>query len=199
MPCWLSCRICIRVKRAYITANEFERITGADLNEFSTAGRRLIGDMAAQHGARYGWRTVASSLKKIGTSSQCSSEGLCQSSRIIKNERQIVYAWHRRLAIRPTKLCCSKWRKHGSVWPSKNWPRATRIRNRPLRWPDELPLWFDLTIYAADNRCGRTNDGFRRYRSGHPQPASKRKRPDSGGRLSRRSLCFRAEQCRLLV
>ena len=33
---------------AYITANEFERITGADLNEFSTAGRRLIGDMAAQ-------------------------------------------------------------------------------------------------------------------------------------------------------
>ena len=49
---------------AYITANEFERITGADLNEFSTAGRRLIGDMAAQHGARYGWRTVASSLQK---------------------------------------------------------------------------------------------------------------------------------------
>ena len=24
---------------------------------------------------------------------------------------------------------------------------------------------------AANNRCGRTNDGFRRYRSGHPRPA----------------------------
>jgi hypothetical protein len=33
---------------AYITANDFKRKTGADLNEFSTAGRRLIGDMAAR-------------------------------------------------------------------------------------------------------------------------------------------------------
>jgi hypothetical protein len=49
---------------AYITANEFERITGADLNEFSTAGRRLIGIWRLNHGARYGWRTVASSLQK---------------------------------------------------------------------------------------------------------------------------------------
>ena len=89
---------------AYITANEFERITGADLNEFSTAGRRLIGIMAAQS-----WCTIRVADGRI------SSEGLCQTSRIIKNERQIVYAWHRRLAIRPTKLCCSKWRKHGSA------------------------------------------------------------------------------------
>jgi hypothetical protein len=33
---------------AYITANDFERMTGERWDEFSTAGRRVIGDIAAQ-------------------------------------------------------------------------------------------------------------------------------------------------------
>jgi hypothetical protein len=33
---------------AYITATDFEQMTGERLDEFSTAGRRMIGDIAAQ-------------------------------------------------------------------------------------------------------------------------------------------------------
>jgi hypothetical protein len=33
---------------AYITANDFEQMTGERWDEFSISGRRLIGDMAAQ-------------------------------------------------------------------------------------------------------------------------------------------------------
>ena len=33
---------------AYITAADFARITGERLDEFSTVGRRMLGDLAAQ-------------------------------------------------------------------------------------------------------------------------------------------------------
>jgi hypothetical protein len=33
---------------AYITANDYKRMTGERLDEFSTGGKRMIGDMAAQ-------------------------------------------------------------------------------------------------------------------------------------------------------
>ena len=33
----------------YITAEDYERLTGEELDEFSTAGRNLIADLAAQH------------------------------------------------------------------------------------------------------------------------------------------------------
>jgi hypothetical protein len=32
----------------YITATDFEQMTGERLDEFSTGGRRMIGDIAAQ-------------------------------------------------------------------------------------------------------------------------------------------------------
>jgi hypothetical protein len=33
----------------YITAEDYERVTGEELDEFSTKGRRFIGGLAAQH------------------------------------------------------------------------------------------------------------------------------------------------------
>jgi hypothetical protein len=33
----------------YITAEDYERVTGEELDEFSTEGRRLIGILAAHH------------------------------------------------------------------------------------------------------------------------------------------------------
>jgi hypothetical protein len=34
----------------YITAEDYERLTGEELDEFSTVGRKIIGNLAAQHG-----------------------------------------------------------------------------------------------------------------------------------------------------
>jgi hypothetical protein len=34
----------------YITAEDYERITGKELDEFSTEGRKTMADLAAQHG-----------------------------------------------------------------------------------------------------------------------------------------------------
>ena len=33
----------------YITAEDYERLTGEELDEFSTEGRKTIGNLAAQH------------------------------------------------------------------------------------------------------------------------------------------------------
>jgi hypothetical protein len=34
----------------YITAEDYERLTGEDLDEFSAEGRNIIGNLAAQYG-----------------------------------------------------------------------------------------------------------------------------------------------------
>ena len=36
-------------QHGYITAEDYERLTGEELDEFSTAGRGLIADLAAQY------------------------------------------------------------------------------------------------------------------------------------------------------
>jgi hypothetical protein len=36
-------------RSGYITAEDFERITGEELDEFSTEGRRAMADLAVQH------------------------------------------------------------------------------------------------------------------------------------------------------
>ena len=37
-------------RSGYITAEDYERITGEQLDEFSTEGRKTMADLAAQHG-----------------------------------------------------------------------------------------------------------------------------------------------------
>jgi hypothetical protein len=37
-------------RSGYITAEDFERITEEELDEFSTEGSRIMADLAAQHG-----------------------------------------------------------------------------------------------------------------------------------------------------
>jgi hypothetical protein len=36
-------------RSGYITAEDFERLTEEELNEFSTEGRRIMADLAVQH------------------------------------------------------------------------------------------------------------------------------------------------------
>jgi hypothetical protein len=43
------CLICGPDRSGYITAEEYERITGEELDEFSTKGRQMIARLAAEY------------------------------------------------------------------------------------------------------------------------------------------------------